>query len=242
MTSAIPISDFDRDQPITDVHIASFINFLFRSSVKRRHPLQLPRRGIQDDEPDFDANISHAPVPGVTGFRRYRTVLDALVGVCVSNAHQCLALSVTFGETSILATFAENQTKPPASIEQHLLSVWKQLGALSRLQQSVRKANDLIDIPGDSGISPKAADISKTAGLRPVLQKHSGERGALDLPGGIVPSCCRVSQRLAPGRQAQSRPPTGRPQGVAWAEGWHRALSGLRLGMKKYSTLGREPR
>lgn len=158
MTSAIPISDFGQDQPITDVHIASFINFLFRSSVKRGRPLQLPRRGVQDDEPDSDANISHAPLPGVTGFRRYRIVLDALVGVCVSNAHQCLALSVTFGDTSILATFAENQTKPPASIEKHLRSVWEQLRALSRLQQSVRKGNDFIDIPGDSGISPKAAE------------------------------------------------------------------------------------
>lgn len=158
MTSAIPISDFDRDHQMNDVHIASFINFLFRSSVKRGHPSQLPRRGIQDNEPDSDGNLSHAPLPGVDGVKRSPPVLDALVGVCVSNAHQCLALSVTFGATSVLVTFAENQTKPPISVDRHLRSIWVQLRALSHLQQRVREASNFLDIPSDSGISPKATE------------------------------------------------------------------------------------
>lgn len=158
MTSTIPMSDPVPGHRITDIQIATFINFLFRSTVKRGHPLQLPRRSIEENQPDSEYSLSHAPLPGATGFKRSRTVLDALVGVCVSTAHQCLALSVTFGSTSVLVTFAENETRPPASIETHLKSVWIHLRDLSHLQQRVRKAGRLPDILGNSGTSPKAAE------------------------------------------------------------------------------------
>lgn len=46
-----------------------------------------------------------SPSPGFSGFSRSRMVLDALVGVSVCTAHQCLALSITFG-----TTLAENDT------------------------------------------------------------------------------------------------------------------------------------
>lgn len=143
MASEMPISDYGRDHRITDSYIASLINFLVRSSVKRGHPLQLPCRTIEDNDPDPDANTSHAPLPGEAGFTNAPPALDALVGICVSNAHQCLALSVAFGATSVLATFAENQTKPPTSIKQHLNDIWIQLRALSRVQRRVRKARNL---------------------------------------------------------------------------------------------------
>lgn len=158
MTSTIPMSDPVQEHEITDIQIASFINFLFRSTAKRGHPLQLPRRSIEDNLPDSEYSLSHSPLPGATGFKRSRTVLDALVGVCVSTGHQCLALSVTFGSTSVLVTFAENQTRPPPSIETHLKSVWMHLRDLSHLQQRVRRAGSLPDILGNSGTSPKAAE------------------------------------------------------------------------------------
>ncbi|KAL0631896.1 hypothetical protein Q9L58_009249 [Maublancomyces gigas] len=60
-----------------------------------------------------------------------------------------------------------------------------------------------------------AGYISKTSRLRPVLQKHSGERGARDSPGGIMTSCFRHYKVLPPGCKGHSRPPPGRHQGVA---------------------------
>lgn len=158
MTSSMPICDPGPNQQITDVHIARFIDFLCCSSIKCGHSLQLPRRSIEDNSPASEADISHAPLPGPTGFNRSRTVLDSLVGVCVSNGHQCLALSVSFETSVVLVTFAENDTKPPSSIEAHLQSVWMKLRDLSRLQQRVRKAGSLLDTSEDSGTSPKAAE------------------------------------------------------------------------------------
>lgn len=49
-------------------------------------------------------------------------------------------------------------------------------------------------------LQPSTRYISKTSGLRPVLQEHSVQRGARDLPGGIVPSFFGVSWWLPPGR------------------------------------------
>lgn len=88
---AIPISGFGLDQQITDVHIASFINFLTYSSVQRSHRLPSPRTVVQDNEPDSDANLSQATLSEVVRFLKSRPVR---IGICVSKADQCLTRSV----------------------------------------------------------------------------------------------------------------------------------------------------
>lgn len=65
---------------------------------------------------------------------------------------------------------------------------------------------------------PVGCNISKTSSMRHVLQKHSGEWGAQDSPGGIMISCFTVSGRLPTGRGSHSWPPPGCSLGVDWVE------------------------
>lgn len=179
MSSATPSSNMTHDfhtlpasttAGVTDNEIAVLSRFLVRSTNRQGGlPLEYPRRS--SDTNRASGIITHAPLPGTSGFERSRKVLDALVAIAGCGGTQTMALSVSFG-AKVRIVIAQNEECPPPSVSEHLRSVWEQLRGLANVQRNIRHQYRLQDVLDSHGKSPKAAeshslvDKSATAQLK----------------------------------------------------------------------------
>lgn len=156
---------------ITDNDIAILSQFVFGSIEAERYPSEHPRRSLGRCKV---ADLSNGLLRGASGSKRSRSMLDALLAVCVCTNNQRLALSVSFGN-SVRICIAQNDTKPPQSIHEHLTSIWQQLQALADLQNKLHRENGLSGITTDKqGISPESAESHISANDLCLKSLHCG--------------------------------------------------------------------
>lgn len=156
---------------ITDNDIAILSQFVFRAIEAERYPSEHPRRGLGRGKV---VDLTNGLLRGAAGSKRSRSMLDALLAVCVCTNNQRLALSVSFGN-SVRICIAQNDTKPPQSIHEHLTSIWQQLQALADLQNKLHRKNGLSGTTTDKeGISPESAESHLSANDLCLKSLHCG--------------------------------------------------------------------